>query len=174
MEHYSKLYAQDLPKHPGMEEVLPLFSKYAELNEESTKEDLSEAKSELSNGKAPGEDGIPAEIFKENKDVLLSPLHALLLQCCQQCEIPHKLVTLYNNKGDKGDCNNDNGISLLSVAGKIFTRVLKRTQRLVDRILPEAQSGFRAGRSTTDNVVHTAPAAGEMKGTERTTIHHLC
>ena len=56
----------------------------------------------MSNGKAPGEDDIPAEIFKENKDVLLPQLHALLPQCWRQRGIPHtmrdaQIVTLYKN-----------------------------------------------------------------------------
>ena len=39
------------------------------------------------------------------------------------------------------------------MAATIFARVLlKRLQRLGDHILPERQSGFRAGRSTTDMV----------------------
>ena len=61
--HYSKLYVQDHPEHPGTEEVSPSFGVYAESDEEPTEED-----------------GIPAEKFKENTDVLL-PRHALLLQC---------------------------------------------------------------------------------------------
>ena len=65
-----------------------------------------------------------------------------------------KIVTLYKIKGDKGDYNNYMGISLLSVAGKIFVRVLlKRLQRLTDRILPETQSGFRACWSMIDMVL---------------------
>ena len=71
VEHYSKLYAQDLSENPGMEAVLPSFGVYAELDEEPVKEEITEAISVLSNGKVPGKDGIPAEIYKENKDVLL-------------------------------------------------------------------------------------------------------
>lgn len=64
-----------------------------------------------------------------------------------------KIVTLYKNKGDKGDCNNYRGISLLSVTGKVFARViLKRLQALSERILPESQCGFRAKRSTIDMI----------------------
>lgn len=64
-----------------------------------------------------------------------------------------KIVTLYKNKGDKGDCNNYRGISLLSVAGKAFARViLSRLQKLAERVLPETQCGFRSGRSTTDMI----------------------
>ena len=81
VEHYSKLNAQDLPEHPRMEAVLPSFGVHVELDKQPTKEELSEAISALSNGKTPGGDGIPAEMFKENKDIVLPRLHALLLQC---------------------------------------------------------------------------------------------
>ena len=119
----------NISEHPGMEAVLPSFGLYAEFDEEPTEEEFSEAISALSNGKASGEDGIPAEIVTKTTDVLLSWLHALLLQYWQQREIPYKMrdakiVTLYKNKGDGGDGNNYRGLSLLSVAGKIFARFL--------------------------------------------------
>jgi hypothetical protein len=39
------------------------------------------------------------------------------------------ITTLYKNKGDRGDCNNYRGISLLSITGKLFVRVIiKRLQ----------------------------------------------
>ena len=43
VEHYSKLYTQGLPDHPGMEEVLPSFGVFAESDEEPTEEELSGA-----------------------------------------------------------------------------------------------------------------------------------
>ena len=43
------------------------------------------------------------------------------------------IVTLYKNKGNRGDCNNYCGISLLSIAGKLLAHVvLKRLQVLAD------------------------------------------
>ena len=63
------------------------------------------------------------------------------------------IVTLYKNKGDRSDCNNYRGISLLSIVGKAFAWVLlKRLQLLADRIYPESQCGFRAKRSTVDMI----------------------
>ena len=63
------------------------------------------------------------------------------------------IVTLYKNKGDRSDCNNHRGISLMSIVGKCFARVvLMRLQKIADRVYPESQSGFRAERSTTDMV----------------------
>ena len=64
------------------------------------------------------------------------------------------IVALYKNKGAKADCGNYRGISLLSIAGKILARIL--LNRLIENTsednLPEAQCGFRPGRSTIDMV----------------------
>ena len=63
------------------------------------------------------------------------------------------IVTLYKNKGDRSDCNSYHGISLLSIFGKLFERVvLTRFQILASRIYPESQRGFRTGRLTVDMV----------------------
>ncbi|RJG09513.1 hypothetical protein D4A39_17335, partial [Alcanivorax profundi] len=89
---------------------------------------------------------------------LLEHFHKLLLQCWEEGTIPQdmrdaKIVTLYKNKGDRSDCNNYRGISLLSTVGKAFARVvLNRLQVLADRVYPESQCGFRAKRSTIDMV----------------------
>ena len=64
-----------------------------------------------------------------------------------------KIITLYKNKGDRSDCNNYRGISLLSIVGKAFARVaLSRLQVLAERVYPESQCGFRRERSTVDMV----------------------
>ncbi|XP_063591296.1 uncharacterized protein LOC134768397 [Penaeus indicus] len=63
------------------------------------------------------------------------------------------IVTLYKNKGNRSVCNNYRGISLLSIVGKVFARILlTRLQTLAARVCPESQCGFRAGRSTTDMI----------------------
>ena len=63
------------------------------------------------------------------------------------------IVTLYKNKGHRGDCNNYHGIFLLSIVGKLLACVvLKRLQVLTNRVYPKSQCGFQANRSTTDMV----------------------
>ena len=63
------------------------------------------------------------------------------------------VVTLYKNKGDRSDCSNYHGISLLRIVGKVFARVvLKRLQVLAEQVCPESQCGFRANRSTIDMI----------------------
>ena len=64
-----------------------------------------------------------------------------------------KIITLYKNKGERSDCNNYRGISLLSIVGKVYARViLVRLQQLAERVYPESQCGFRSKRSTIDMI----------------------
>ena len=63
------------------------------------------------------------------------------------------IVSLYKNKGCKSDCRNYRVISLLSIAGKIFARViLNRLVTVLEQNLPEVQCGFRPGRGTVDMI----------------------
>ena len=59
------------------------------------------------------------------------------------------IVTLYKNKGDRDDCNNYRGISLLNIFAKV---VLMKLRVLTERIYPESQCGFRAKRATIDMI----------------------
>ena len=97
-------------------------------------------------------------MIEQGIPVLLPHLHELLFLCWRKGEVPQdmrdaKIVTLFKNKGDRSDCNNYRGISLLIFVGKVFARVvLVRLQILADRIYTESQCGFRSRRSTVDMV----------------------
>ena len=63
------------------------------------------------------------------------------------------IVPLYKGKGDKCECSNFRGISLLSVVGKLFGRVLIKTVRAVTECaIGEEQCRFRQGRGCMDQV----------------------
>ena len=121
-------------------------------------EELRKAIDNMTCGKAPGNDGILPDLTKSCKNTLLQPLYDVLRQCCREGAVPQdmrdaKIVTLYKNKGDRSDCNNYRGISLLSIVGKLYARVvLVRLQKLAERVYPESQCGFRAERSTVDMI----------------------
>ena len=158
VEHYSDLYSrQNTVTESALDavECLPIME---ELDSEPTTEELSKAIDNLSAGKAPGIDGIPPDLLKHCKTALLAPLHEVLCKCWQEGKVPQdmrdaKIITLYKNKGERSDCNNYRGISLLSIVGKVYARViLGRLQKLADRIYPESQCGFRAKRSTVDMI----------------------
>ena len=143
------------PSALGAVECLPTME---ELDTEPTLEELRKAIDSLASGKALGSDGIPPDLLKHCKTTLLHSLHLLLCQCWQEGAVSKdmrdaKIITLFKNKGERSDCNNCRGTSLLSVIGKVFAKViLIRLQRLAERVYPESQCGFRAGRSTIDMV----------------------
>ncbi|XP_060759866.1 uncharacterized protein LOC132870238 [Neoarius graeffei] len=111
----------------------------------------------LSNNKASGPDGIPAQILKQGGPKLLSHNHSLLSKIWEEEKIPAELrdaliVTIFK-KGDKADCGNYRGISLLSTTGKVLARILaNRLLPLSEVILPESQCGFRPARGTSDMI----------------------
>lgn len=130
-----------------------------ELDSPPIIDELMKAIDSLACGKAPGSHGIPPEIVKAGRESsFLGHLHEILLQCWEEGTIPQdmqdaKIVTLHNNKGDRSDCNNYRGISLLSIVSKAFSRVvLSRLQLFADRVFPESHCEFRAKRSTIDMV----------------------
>ena len=56
-------------------------------------------------------------------------------------------------KGDLGSCSNHRGITLLSIQGKVSSRVLlKRMKDAFDPQLRDHQAGFRRGRSRTNQI----------------------
>jgi hypothetical protein len=157
-EHYLELYATLNVVTDTALNAIPDLPVMEELDTPPTMDELSKAIDCLACRKAPGSDGIPPEVLKSGKPALLQPLHDLLCLCWEQGYIPQdmrdaNIVTLYKNKGDRSDCNNYRGISLLSIVGKVFARVaLARLQTLASRVYPESQCGFRDGRSTVDMI----------------------
>ncbi|ROT81352.1 hypothetical protein C7M84_025487 [Penaeus vannamei] len=63
------------------------------------------------------------------------------------------IIKLFKRNGDRRDCGNHRGISLLSIAGKILAKVvLMRLHKIFEDVLPESQFGFRRGRGTVDMI----------------------
>ena len=158
VQHFSLLYSrQNVVTDVALQhmESLPMMD---DLDNEPTVEELSKAITAMAPWKAPGSDGIPADLLQQCKSCLLPLLHDILVKCWREGKVPQdmcdaKIITLYKNKGARSDCNNHRGISLLGVAGKVFARVvLPRLQKLAERVYPESQCGFRSKRSTTDMI----------------------
>ena len=121
--------------------------------------EVSKALRQLSIGKAPGSDAIPAEVYKTGGPTTLNHLTRLYQSMWNKEQLPQEfrdatIVHIYKRKGNRQSCDNHRGISLLSIAGKILARVL--LNRLLDHLerglLPESQCGFRAGRGTIDMI----------------------
>jgi hypothetical protein len=100
----------------------------------------------LKSYKSPGTDQIPAELIKTGGETLCSEIHRLICSIWNKEELPQQwkesiIVPIYK-KGDKTDCNNYGGISLLSTAYKILSKIiLSRLTPYVNEIIGDHQCG---------------------------------
>jgi hypothetical protein len=78
----------------------------------------------LKSYKSPGTDQIPAELIKAGGEMLCSKIHKLISCIWNKEELPQQwkesIIVRIRKKGNKTDCNNYRGISLLSTAYKIY------------------------------------------------------
>ena len=122
-----------------------------------TEEELDKALKRTKNGKAPGADKISAEMLKKmgNRGKLF--LLELYNKLWSEEIIPHdweigQIVPIHK-KGDKKQCQNYRGISLLSLPLKLYELILEeKLRKTIEPTLMEAQSGFRKGRSVQDHI----------------------
>ncbi|KAK7090431.1 hypothetical protein V1264_010229 [Littorina saxatilis] len=125
--------------------------------EKPTREEIRKAITLLKNGKAAGPDDIPAEALKADIDASVEMLYPLFERIWDEEDVPTDwkegyLVKL-PKKGDLSNCSNYRGITLLSVPGKVFNRVLlEKMKNIVDSQLRDEQAGFRQNRSCTDQI----------------------
>jgi hypothetical protein len=81
-------------------------------------------------------------------------------------------VVPIHKKGDKTDCSNYGGISLLSTSYKILSNILARLTPYADEIIGDHQRGFRRNRSTTDQIFYIRQIL-EKKWEYNGTVHQL-
>ena len=110
--------------------------------------------------KACGPDGVPGDLLRNMSLPNLRVLHEHMVRVwVRAIDVPKAwqsgfLVPL-PKAGDLSSCSNWRGITLLSVPGKLFARVIaSRLQDYAEThgLVPEWQCGFRSGRSTTDMI----------------------
>ena len=93
---------------------------------------------------------------KHGGDNLPNRLHQLITKAWEEGSVPQawkdaSIVTIYK-KGDRTDCGNYRGISLLSIAGKIFAMILlnRLSIHITPEVVPETQCGFQPEHSGYD------------------------
>ena len=120
-----------------------------------TQEELDSVLRKIKNRKAGGLDEIPPEVWKTRQfdDILLRDCNALYNQnpidrWMKGCILP------FPKKGDLGLAKNYRGITLTSIAAKIYNALLRnRIELQIDNILRKNQTGFRRNRSTTSQIL---------------------
>jgi hypothetical protein len=82
----------------------------------------------LNKRNSPGNHQDPAEMIQAGSKILLSAIHKLTNSVWNKEEFPvqwkKSIIVPIHKKGDKTDCNNYRGISLLSTSFKILSNIL--------------------------------------------------
>lgn len=146
-----------------------------ELDNELPEQEVPDAIQDLSNRKATSKDNISAQVMKENTDTLLAHStsssskdgEAMISQDLQNAEI----VIMYKNKGDREDCNNYRGISLLSKTGHTSFGFFWSLQKLTEQVLSQSQCGSRARLGFSD--LHTQTASRKMQRTRNVPLNYF-
>jgi hypothetical protein len=105
----------------------------------------------LKRHKSPRIDQIPAELIKAGSSTIWCKIHKLIDSVWSKEELPERgkesiIVPVYK-KGDKTDCSNYRGISLLTTTYKILSNILlSRLTRYAEEIIGDHQCGFRRNR----------------------------
>ena len=157
-EHFNGVLNQDSEFDISVLDEIPQWDVKQSLTDLPTFDEVTLSIKQLTAGKAAGADGIPPDVFKCGGETVAQELLKLFTQIWVEGAVPQDfkdadIVHLYKNKGDCKCCDNHRGISLLSIAGKIFARLMlnRLFKHIVSiGIIPESQCGFYPGRGTTD------------------------
>jgi exonuclease III len=159
-EHFKEVLNQDSNFDMTLLDELPQWDVNLRLDEVPTLKEVQDSITQLSSGKAPGEDGIAPEIYIHGGAAVAEMVLDVTKKIWQEGTTVQEfkdanIVHLYKNKGDRCCCDNHRGISLLCIAGKIVMRLLlNRLFKHVVNIglIPESQCGFFPGKATTDMI----------------------
>ena len=142
-------------------------------------EELDSVLKKIKNKKAAGLDEISPEVWKTTQfdDILLRHCNAVYNQnpidrWMKGCILP------FPRKGDLGLAKNYRGITLTSIAAKIYNVLLRNCiDPKIDNILRKNQNGFRRNRSTTSQILTIrrilAGVRAKKKNTSDNTICRL-
>ena len=117
--------------------------------------EVNTALQQMKNGKTPGLDGFPVELWK------LPKIRKVLTKFCNETYNGNRPdewgisgITPIPKKGNLKLTDNYRGISLTQVASKIYNRLLlNRIRPVLDEVLRPNQNGFRPQRSTSSHIL---------------------
>ena len=155
-EHFESVLNR--PDPPHLADIQPADTDLDICTDPPSLEEVTAAIKAMKSGKAPGADGVTAEMLKADVNVMAPILTEIFKQIWEEGQIPEAwktgLTFKLPKKGDLGDCNNWRGITLLSLTSKVFSRiVLSRLIAVLEKDLRPQQAGFRPGRSCSDHIV---------------------
>ena len=111
----------------------------------------------LKKGKSVGVDNIQAELVQAGGEDVITALTTICTNIWQtgewQTPWTQSLVITLPKKGNLQQCQNYRTINLISHPSKVTLKIiLNRLKPQAEKIIAEEQAGFRAGRSTTEQI----------------------
>ena len=111
----------------------------------------------LKSHKSPGIHQIPAERIMAGGRTIYLEIHKLIISIWKEEKLPEEwkesIIVPIHKKGDKTDCNNYRGISLLPTTYKILSNILlSGLIPYAKEMIENHQCGFRRNRSTSDHI----------------------
>ena len=127
------------------------------------------------NDTSPGLDNIPNRVLKipelkgEVTDILNRHSKALNIENTIPDDLKKSVIVSITMKGNSTALDNQRGIALICSGAKLFNKfLLIRLKPIIDPQLSQCQSGFRAGRSTTEQVMALRCVIGTCRVTSMT------
>lgn len=122
-----------------------------------TEEEVRHAIKKLKNGKAAGVDNINGEMLKAGGEITSKKLLHMFENVRKTISMPRdwkkSMIAKIPKSGDLTRCDNSRGISLLSIPGKVFCRVLiERVKKGVEEKLRNEQAAYRKGHGTSEQI----------------------
>ncbi|PVD37252.1 hypothetical protein C0Q70_04249 [Pomacea canaliculata] len=126
--------------------------------------------------KAPGADGITAEMLKADVNVTAPMLAEIFRQIWESGQLPVAckigLIVKLPKKGDLGDCNNWRGITLLSLTSKVSSKIVLSRLTVLARGARGVELAFDRDGSPLDSIdydelkkeIREECGAGEQQG----------
>eukprot|EP00795_Rhopilema_esculentum_P010044 gene10044-biopygen12706 len=157
VEHFDELLNQPTDDDDSLIDEIEQLPIDNSLDLPLTEEELDTALKNTKLGKSPGPDGVLPEVLVHGGNTLKAFLFAIISMFWITENMPSEVtdpnITILFKKGDRSQCGNYRGISLLSVVGKLFADILlQRLKRIADKVYPQSQSGYRENRSTIDGI----------------------
>lgn len=155
MEHFQEVLNRPEPENPA---DTPPDEEDLEINiHPPTEEEVRKAIRAMKSGKSPGVDCIHTEMLTADINLSTKVLMDLFSKIWEEHMIPEDwckgLIVKLPKKGDLQNCDNWRGITLLSVPGKVFCKILlDRVSEAIDTKLRKEQAGFRKGKGCIDQI----------------------
>ena len=156
-EHFSSILNNDNGP-PSSELPLPSATDLPILTDPPSREETVEAIDAMKTNKAAGLDcAITAEALQAGGGSMVNMIHDFCTEVYTTASPPQQwttnIIVPLPKKGDLSQMTNYRGITLMSIAAKVYNKILlNRIRPHVDPTLRSNQAGFRSGRSCAQQI----------------------